>query len=512
MMPVAPRYLVAASSDQGHVRGNNEDRVYADETRGFFLVVDGMGGHEAGEHAAEIALERIRARLERQTGSVEQRIREAITLANNAILKATEDEPKWKGMACVLTLAVIENGDAVIGHVGDSRLYRIKRGVIEKITHDHSPVGELEDNGAISETEAMQHPRRNEVFRDVGSEERTPDDADFIEIRRIPFETDSALLLCSDGLSDAISSRSILRIIEQNAGDRWTTIRNLIDAANEVGKDNVSAILVEGERFAASYAPSKPTLVTTSTQPKLVIVPPPPQRTPWYRSAPAWFVAGVLVGGFILWGVYEMKPDKPDAPPPPQTLNVVPPETISDALLKARPGDTVVVTPGTYIETVHLRDGIDLIAQTPHEAIIDGAITASGIQRARVEGFQLRAHEIGIAVKDSDLTLIRDEVTGAHTAAIEIEGASHGALIACRIHDNAGPGIVVKGTAAPLIETNLIIANKPGIQIEPAAQPRITGNTLLNNGPEAIWLPHADPALATQNYFPDRRPKFRLTQ
>ncbi|HLJ50524.1 MAG TPA: protein phosphatase 2C domain-containing protein [Bryobacteraceae bacterium] len=511
MMPVAPRYLVAASSDQGVVRGNNEDRVYADEARGFFLVVDGMGGHEAGEHAADIALERIRARLERQTGGIEQRIREAITLANNAILKAAEDEPNWKGMACVLTLAVIENGDAVIGHVGDSRLYRIKRGVIDKITHDHSPVGELEDNGAISETEAMQHPRRNEVFRDVGSAERTPDDDDFIEIRRIPFEPDSALLLCSDGLSDAISSRSILRIVEQNAGDRWTAVRNLIDAANEVGKDNVSAILVEGERFAASYAPSKPTLVTSTTHPKLSVVPT-PQRVPWYRSAPAWFLYGVLAGGLVLWGVDELKPEAPDAPLPPQILAVAPPQTISDALQKARPGDTVVVTPGTYIEAVHLRDGIDLIAQTPHEAIIDGSVTASGIQKVRFEGFQVRAHDIGVAIKDSDVTLMRDEISGARTAAVLIEGASHGSLVACRIHDNAGAGIDVKGTAAPLIETNLIFANKPGIQIELAAQPRITGNTLLNNGPEPIWLPHPDPSLVPQNYFPDRRPKLRITQ
>ena len=81
MTPAKPRFSSAAASDQGPVRSNNEDRVYTDDSRGIFLVVDGMGGHEAGEHAAAIAVERIRGRLERQTGTVEQRVREAIALA-----------------------------------------------------------------------------------------------------------------------------------------------------------------------------------------------------------------------------------------------------------------------------------------------------------------------------------------------------------------------------------------------------------------------------------------------
>src|SRR5581483_3139957 len=134
-----------------------------------------------------------------QTGTTEQRIREAIAVANNEILNAARSNPDWEGMACVLTLAVLENGSAVIGHVGDSRLYQIRGGAIRKVTHDHSPVGEREDARERTEAEAMKHPRRNEVYRDVGSEEHAPDDADFIEIQRVPFEPDCALLLCSDG-------------------------------------------------------------------------------------------------------------------------------------------------------------------------------------------------------------------------------------------------------------------------------------------------------------------------
>src|SRR5690349_2632473 len=258
MTPAMPRFLSASSSDPGFVRDNNEDRVYCDDVRGVFFVIDGMGGHAAGEKAAEIALERIKGRLDRQTDSVEQRIREAITLANNAIYEAAQTKDDWKGMACVLTVAVIENGQATIGHVGDSRLYKIRRGVIEKITHDHSPVGEREDSGEITEAEAMRHPRRNEVYRDVGTEEHTPDDEDFIEIFKIPVEPDSALLLCSDGLSDVVPSAAVLGIVEDNAGDRWAAVRKLIGAANEESKDNVSAILVEGEDFASALKARRP--------------------------------------------------------------------------------------------------------------------------------------------------------------------------------------------------------------------------------------------------------------
>src|ERR1700729_3301943 len=199
----------AGRTDPGRVRRNNEDAFHIDADRGIFLVVDGIGGQAAGEKAAAIAVERLRARLERQTGATEQRIREAIAIANNEILKAARSNPEWEGMACVLTVAVLENGSAVIGHVGDSRLYYLRRGEIRKVTHDHSPVGEREDKGEIGEDEAMRHSRRNEIYRDVGSAEKEPDDPAFIEIETFPMPPDGLLLLCSDGLTDLVSSTAI---------------------------------------------------------------------------------------------------------------------------------------------------------------------------------------------------------------------------------------------------------------------------------------------------------------
>src|SRR5262245_22920148 len=251
VMISSARLRCAADSDTGRMRSNNEDRVHCDPERGIFLVVDGVGGHAAGEKAADVALSMIRTRLERQTGTAAERIREAITVANNEILRLARGNPEWSGMACVLTVAMIEGDAVAIGHVGDSRLYKIRSGRIEKITHDHSPVGEREDKGDISENDAMRHPRRNEVYRDVGSEEHTPDDPDFIESIRIPFESDSALLLCSDGLSDEVTSAEILRIVSSDGRNPAAAVKQLVAAANNAGgKDNVTVALVEGFNFA----------------------------------------------------------------------------------------------------------------------------------------------------------------------------------------------------------------------------------------------------------------------
>src|SRR3712207_5023977 len=123
----------ASASDAGRVRSGNEDRAFVDVARGIFLVVDGVGGHAAGEVAAAIAVDVINQRLDRPIGTPAQRVREAIALANNEILRQAEHSPAHKGMACVLTLAVQNEDRLTIGHVGDSRLYKINREGIRKV-------------------------------------------------------------------------------------------------------------------------------------------------------------------------------------------------------------------------------------------------------------------------------------------------------------------------------------------------------------------------------------------
>jgi serine/threonine protein phosphatase PrpC len=243
----------AALSDTGRRRKQNEDRYLCDGERGLFAAIDGVGGQAAGEQAAQTALEVLAARLERDTGTPAERVREAITLANNEIHQQAEGHPDWSGMACVLTVAVVVAGTVTVGHVGDTRLYKLRPDGLEKLTHDHSPIGELEDTGQLTEREAMQHPRRNEIYRDVGGEPHTPEDEEFIELLEASFEPDSALLLSSDGLSDLVASAEIRGIVERHAAHPARAVRELVDAANRAGgRDNITVVLVVGERYAAA--------------------------------------------------------------------------------------------------------------------------------------------------------------------------------------------------------------------------------------------------------------------
>lgn len=470
----------AGASDPGRVRHNNEDAFHMDPERGIFLVVDGIGGQAAGEKAAEIAVHRIRARLERQTGTVEQRIREAIAMANNEILKAARANPEWEGMACVLTVVVLENGSAVVGHVGDSRLYHVRRGVIRKITHDHSPVGEREDTGELGEEEAMRHPRRNEVFRDVGSEEHAPDDGDFIELRRIPFEPDAALLLCSDGLSDLITSYEIRAALERNAGNPDGAVRELIEAANLAGgKDNVTVLAIEGEQFAAD----------------------PPRAIAGEGHRIGGIVAAVFVTlAVVAAGLYFTRDLW--APKPvvirPRTLAAgsgAPFATIALALAEARPGDTVDAVAGEYDEQIQLKSGVALESHVPRGAILrassavsagsGAAVVARSVKDARFSGFRIVGDAqaplaAGILIVESSVRIDQVEIEGAGVG-IEIRGASHVSLVGDAIHDCLAEGLLMSGPMEPWILHNSFQRNKGGLVARDGARPALAGNVFEKN-------------------------------
>ncbi len=514
-MPAAfPRLSSAGLSEQGYVRPNNEDRIHCDDTRGIYVVVDGMGGHAAGEQAATLALERIRARLERATDSPEQRLREAIALANNAIYEAAQVNPEWRGMACVLTAAVIADGQISVGHVGDSRLYKIRRGHIQKMTRDHSPVGQREDAGEISEHEAMHHPRRNEVYRDVGSKLHAPDDPDFIDTLQFAFEPDSAILLCSDGLSDVTSSDEILETVETHAQDPQAAVQSLVAAATRVGHDNVSAIFVEGEGFARIKARARKTGGSRDGQDdrdrtdRLSISSTRTHQHRWYGGRAAWFACGLLVGALVLFAARQESWIRPARTLPPKTISVTSPASISQALSSASAGDTVVLSPGTYVEVVHLKGGVNLVSEKLREAVIEGSIIAENVAFGRVDGVQVRSSDFGIVVRDSNVTISNTEVSGAKEAGIEFLGGSRGAVNGCSIHDNAGPGLMLLDTAEPAIRNNVITGNgmapgrlRPGVFIRSTASSTVSGNIIAGNGSQGIWLQHDDPDLLQHNAF-----------
>jgi serine/threonine protein phosphatase PrpC len=231
------------------VRARNEDRYWIDDEHGIFLVVDGVGGQAGGEFAAQTAVEAIREQMLAAGGSPEERIVRSIRRANNRIFDLAAANDRLRGMACVLTLAVVSDGQITIGHVGDSRLYLIWNGAIRKLTSDHSPVGEGEDAGELTEDEAMHHPRRNEVFRDVGSQRRSADD-EFIEIRRCHFKPDAAFLICSDGLTDLVTAAEVREIVDRYDGDAERIAAELVSAANAAGgRDNITVLVVAGSQF-----------------------------------------------------------------------------------------------------------------------------------------------------------------------------------------------------------------------------------------------------------------------
>jgi len=503
-MSVKTRLRFAVASDPGKRRKNNEDRYYVDPERGIYAVIDGVGGHAAGETAAALAVDVIRERLERPTGTPEERIREAITLANNEILRLSRTRPEWNGMACVLTVVLIEDDIATIGHVGDTRLYLLRAGEIRKVTHDHSPVGEREDHGEISEAEAMRHARRNEIFRDVGSSERNPDDRGFIEMETFPMPEDGLLLLCSDGLTDLVSSAEVRAGVERYAPDFDAAIRALIDAANEAGgKDNITIVIVAGPAYGeAPVGVVRDKTTTTRTSVSL-----------WWVFLFCGLMLGAAGGYFgpVIWTKF--------ASAGPRTFTVGP-GGITAALNQAHSGDTVLIPQGRYRELIELRQGVTLRAQVPGTVTItspDGgpALVARKIDAGGVEGVWIQGDldaplSTGIEISDSSPFVSNVKVTGANTG-IEVRGVSAPAITSSQITNNLGAGILVSPSASPRIESNLIAANgngtpgdpKPGVEVREKAHPLLKDNGIVDNGAEPIWI-HGrayQPADFEENFF-----------
>jgi parallel beta-helix repeat protein len=502
-MAVKTHLRHAAASDPGKRRKNNEDRFHVDADRGIYAVIDGVGGHAAGETAAGVAVEVIRERLERQTGTPEERIREAITLANNEIFRLAKTRPEWTGMACVLTVALIEDDIATVGHVGDTRLYLLRTGEITKITHDHSPVGEREDHGEISEAEAMRHARRNEIFRDVGSSERTPQESGFIEIEKFPMPPDGLLLLCSDGLTDQVSSLEVRAGIERYTPDYDAATRALIEAANAAGgKDNVTVVIVAGPAYGEVPAPKREK-TRAARQPR--------------SFAWAFLLCGLILGavfGFFLPRFYTGF-----AAAGPRTITVGP-DGIAAALSQAHSGDTVIIPQGRYRERIELRQGVTLRSQMPGAvtltspdggpAVVAKKIDAGGLEGVWIQGDSDARLSIGIDIDNASPFISNVKITGAHFG-ILLHGASAPSITSSQITNSSGPGVVVMDQSAPRLESNLIAANgtgnpdeeKPGVEVMEKAHPVLKNNFIGDNAAEPVWI-HSriyQPADYEENYF-----------
>jgi serine/threonine protein phosphatase PrpC len=512
----------AGGSDPGLRRQNNEDRIHCDSVGGLFVVVDGVGGQAAGERAAEIALAAIRTIVEQQAGSAEERLRSAIVTANNDIYSEAQRVPELAGMGCVVTAALVSNGTVTIGHVGDTRLYKYRHGDAVKVTHDHSPVGEQEESGELSEAAAMRHPMRNQVYKALGSAEHAVTEEDFVEIVRVPFEPDSSLLLCSDGLTDLVPLDDIKSIIELHAGDPRAVVERLIQAANSAGgKDNVSVIFVEGEGFAASLPVDPETTITRKAgtdrskakdrQTESSVQPPTPKT---FVRPLLTFLGGVLAGAsaVLVLSRFLSLESTPDPQPNTRaartfvvgTAASADAKTINDALMMADSGDTVVVEPGDYREQIRLVEDVTLISRKPREAIIlpaagsmEPAVIIDAPNAAHLVGFEIRASPdlplpIGILLRRGNADITDVAISGTRDAGVEIANIGDSTVRGSYFRANRGAAILVHPGASPRIAQNLIAREDPAaadskaIEVQDGATPAIVGNAIAGYGPNAV--------------------------
>jgi protein phosphatase len=205
-----------------------------------------MGGAQAGELASGLAAAVLAEPAGEEGG--EERVRALIEEANRRVFRRSSEDAAAAGMGTTMTVALVDldAGTIVLGHVGDSRAYRVRHGELEQLTDDHSLVGELTRSGKLSREEAETHPQRSVITRAVGTEP----DVD-VDVETFPFEPGDVYLLCSDGLTDMVPDREILALLERNAG-LDDAARALVDAANRSGgEDNVTVVLFRPEREAA---------------------------------------------------------------------------------------------------------------------------------------------------------------------------------------------------------------------------------------------------------------------
>lgn len=243
-------------TDPGRVRAENEDSVAVEPNFGLAVLADGMGGHLAGEVASGMAVDIIRHHfidfLSRTNASAPEvsacdAVGEAIRRANSAIYDAAHVRPDCSGMGSTVVVAVFDGDRICIGHVGDSRLYRLRNQTLVLLTEDHSVVQELVNRGLFSAAEARQMVGKNLVTRALGVDANvTPDIAE-----QALHEAD-IYLLCSDGLNDVLTDREIEDVLVACGDDLNDAAHRMVDLANERGgPDNVSVILARSGNFSS---------------------------------------------------------------------------------------------------------------------------------------------------------------------------------------------------------------------------------------------------------------------
>ena len=248
---------IATATHPGMVRSHNEDSIAADAEIGLAVLADGMGGYNAGEVASGIAVEMIRTEMKKSLSKknpeelngrdAEQLIEKHATRANIAIYQASQSQPQYSGMGTTLVVALWHDNQISVGHIGDSRLYRLRGGALEQITRDHSLLQEQIDSGMITKEQARHSQNKNLVTRAVGIDPEVE-----TEVHTYSVQPGDVYLLCSDGLSDMVTDEDVQLTLSSLAANLPLAAEQLVQLANDNGgRDNVSVILV---RIAKDYS------------------------------------------------------------------------------------------------------------------------------------------------------------------------------------------------------------------------------------------------------------------
>lgn len=246
----------ALRSHVGRVRSINEDYGWVGQLQGGLsaaIVADGMGGHLAGEIASGLAVESLVQSLREWREDLsakesEDRMREMIRKANEVVFNTASLNNRYRNMGTTVVVALLNEKEGIIGHIGDSRAYRIRGGQLSLITDDHTLVNELAKMGQLTPEEAQHHPRRNVLTRALGTERDVA-----IDIRRIDWMPGDQLLLCSDGLSGMVDDEALLSTMTDPSLDLEQKAERLVELALQAGgEDNVTVALVGYEPEEAS--------------------------------------------------------------------------------------------------------------------------------------------------------------------------------------------------------------------------------------------------------------------
>lgn len=237
-----------AKSDIGKAREMNQDYYYIspkDNKINIYILADGMGGYKGGEIASKLATISAKNYIEsnfddtiKNKEELLKLVKSAIEYANMVVYEKSKEDKELESMGTTLEVCLIYNNRAYIGHVGDSRTYRIRSGILRKLTTDHSYVQKLVKDGTITKEEAINHPKKNMLTKALGC-------TLFVEpdVTVKGFVKDDIILICSDGLTNMVKEEKIYEIIKQDCENAPT---KLVEIANENGGyDNITAIVIK---------------------------------------------------------------------------------------------------------------------------------------------------------------------------------------------------------------------------------------------------------------------------